>query len=64
MRLEAGLLLPPDHPARAQCIDADDSPLTPSRIEIIDDEVDEDKDDGLLPQSVEVTEQAGEIELQ
>lgn len=46
MRLEAGLSLPPDHPIRSQYINANGSPLLPSQIEVLDDEVDEDDEDG------------------
>jgi hypothetical protein len=46
MRLEAGLSLPPDHPTRSQYINANGSPLLPSQIEVLDDEVDEDDEDG------------------
>lgn len=46
MRFKAGLLLPPDHPTRSQYISANGSPLLPSQIEVLDDEVDEDDEDG------------------
>ena len=52
MRLEAGLSLPHHHPACAQYINADDSPLLPSKIarELVDDaaievEVEDEDDD-------------------
>lgn len=63
-RAKAGLSPCSDHSPRAQYFYADHSPLAPSRIEVLDDEVDGDEDHGLLPQSAEMTEQVGEIELQ
>lgn len=61
-RLEAGLSLPPDHPARAQYINADGSPLLPSQIEVLDDEVDGDGDDRSLPQFAKATEREDDLD--
>lgn len=56
IRAKAGLSPRSEHLARARCIDADDPPLTPSQIELIDvatgkvevEGEDKDKDDGFF----------------
>ena len=60
---EAGLSPRSDYLARARYIDAEDSPLTPSRIEILDDEVDGDEDDGLVLNRPKLIKQEDNLEL-
>jgi hypothetical protein len=43
MRAEAGFPAPDDLPARTRYFQADDSPLTPSQIEVVGDEADQEK---------------------
>lgn len=63
IRAEAGLSPRFEHLARARYIDAEDTPLTPSRVELVDDAVDGDEDDELLHRSAEAVERESNREV-